>query len=186
MTEKEKIVSRFANYGANASVILNRDGGDGVTLAMSAAELGEVELLQELVNAGANTNAHDLHGKPVLLYAARATDADNAAKCVAILLHSGADLTAKNIKGEDVWQVAFNHWDRNRVMPKLRAGIQLYQEQKAQQVSTYVRRFRDAVPPELRGMFLLMMELKNEPEFVRRQFTQRVWQPYQNDVPERH
>ncbi len=107
------------DYSSSVAVIgaATRFGMVSVTPLMLAAERGQLEILQVLLDAGVNVNeATTDHGYTALVFACNNADA------VKVLLNAGADANAKNHSGVTVLMYAAMDGDLGAVKALLDAG----------------------------------------------------------------
>jgi len=87
------LVKAFISHGVNVNI----SGDDGITPLMAASRLGRRDIIEILLQAGADVAAYDSEGKTALHYGvlSRLQDAD----LVKFLISKGADVEAKDNKG---------------------------------------------------------------------------------------
>ena len=107
MSGHTEVVRELLKVGADTEA---RDRLLGGTTLMWAAFIGHTEVIRELLNAGADIEAKSAFGQTALIYAAtvtpHASNYDNKAKAIRILLKAGANKYAQSREK----MTAFDYW----------------------------------------------------------------------------
>lgn len=98
-----KTVKIYIDQHKNNPQALNIKEMAGTTAIMIAAALGHINILQELINAGADVNEVGSGGNTALIYAAR----EGQTESVEILISANADVNAKDaFQNTAIWHAA--------------------------------------------------------------------------------
>lgn len=101
-------MGNLLNQGASPDLRI-----DGAPLLHIAAVSGESEIVDALLDAGADVNARDDHSRTALMYLAWIGHTDAHREIVDRLVNHGADLDAMNINGDRVLDGAVRFGNRH-------------------------------------------------------------------------
>ncbi|WP_257282077.1 ankyrin repeat domain-containing protein [Endozoicomonas sp. ISHI1] len=112
-------VEKSLAEGVNVNTVINNN--NGLTVLMLASIHGRKDLVERLINAGANLNARSKNGLTPLFIAAQENNTD----CVKLLINAGADINARTKDGTTALLIAAEIGNTDCVKLLIEAGSDL-------------------------------------------------------------
>lgn len=143
----EEVVRVLLEHGADVSEPIEEAGEGHLDEPIdSATKLGRPEIIQLLIDNGANVNGKDEFGWTPLHHVATEPSREGMMESLQLLLEKGADLTMRNDAGKLPYEMAIEYSQRqeNHISPEI---VQMLNPNKEAAVQTTTKAPEEQLPP---------------------------------------